>query len=200
MHRLRLAIAIGIVGILGLVAVLAWPRGDDQDGGAVGPVTTTTTTAPTTSTIPASTTTTTEPTTTTLSEEARKAEVEAILQDLWFGWFDAIYRKDPDALWEVVATSAKHAEGVAAMEIADFGEPTPEGVRVEVLEILLDRGDCLVVHDRVSVGGFTTEGSSEAVDVLWPDERYGWRRATSWANPNDLWLGDCDDLVREETP
>jgi hypothetical protein len=200
MHRLRLAVAIGIVGILGVIAVLAWPRDEDPGGDAAGPTATTTTAPPTTSSTPPSTTTTTEPTTTTISAEARIAEVEAILRDLWFGWFDAIYRKDAAALWEVVATSTKHAEGVQAMEFAEFGEPTPEGVQVEVLEILLDRTDCLVVHDRVSVGGFTIEGSSEAVDILWPDERYGWRRATAWVNPSDLWLSDCDDLQREETP
>jgi hypothetical protein len=38
------------------------------------------------------------------------------------------------------------------------------------------------------------------VSVLWPDERYGWRFANLLGHPNDLWLGDCDDLVREETP
>jgi hypothetical protein len=201
MYRLRLAVAIGIVGILGLVAVLAWPRaGDPEDGG--GPVTTTTTTVPTTTTA-APTTTTTEPATTTLSEEARRAEVEAILQDLWFGWFDAIYRKDEGALWEVVATSAGHEDGIAAMAQSDLFTSIPElvGVEVQVTQILLDRPDCLVTHHNIDVSAFRGEGAvGESVTVLWPDAEGNWRFATHWQHPNDLWLGDCDDLAREETP
>jgi hypothetical protein len=35
---------------------------------------------------------------------------------------------------------------------------------------------------------------------LWSDDRHGWRFATAWLYPGDLWQGDCDDLAREETP
>jgi hypothetical protein len=46
----------------------------------------------------------------------RVAEVEGILRELWFGWFDAIYRKDPEALWEVDATQVGHAAGLAVLQ------------------------------------------------------------------------------------
>jgi hypothetical protein len=202
MHRLRLAVAIGIVGILGVIAVLAWPRDEDPGGDAAGPTATTTTAPPTTSSTPPSTTTTTEPTTTTISAEARIAEVEAILRDLWFGWFDAIYRKDADALWEVVATSTIHQSGVEAFEVLPFArEPAADLVQVSIIDVLLDRSDCLVVHHEIDISEVRGEPAATAVvSVLWPDERYGWRFATSWANPNDLWLSDCDALQREQTP
>jgi hypothetical protein len=203
MHRLRLAVAIGIVGILGVIAVLAWPRGEDPGGDAAGPTTTTTTAAPATTVTTASTTTTTEPdTTTTISAEARIAEVEAILRDLWFGWFDAIYRKDADALWEVVATSTGYEDGLAAMQTLEFlVQPTAETTYVSVREILLDRADCLVVALELQAQGYLgPDATTVSVDVLWPDERYGWRLATRWTDRNDQWLSDCDDLQREQTP
>ncbi len=131
------------------------------------------------------------------------AEVEGILRGLWFGWFDAIYRKDPDALWEVVATEKLYEAGVAAMDREGlFTEaPTREGTVVEVLEVLLDRPDCLVVWNRVDVSVYRGAGAvSSSVDVLWPDPRYGWRQATAWSGPGDLWINDCDLVTRESTP
>ena len=55
--------------------------------------------------------------------------MEAILTDVWFGWFDAIYQKDPDALWRVVATTPFHEAGLRAMEQLSFDEQIARPVR-----------------------------------------------------------------------
>jgi hypothetical protein len=148
-------------------------------------------------------TTTEEPASTTItSEEQRRAEVEELLGDLWFGWFDAIYRKDPDALWRVVATTQRYDAAVGAMNSLTFLQaPTREGVIVRDLDLLLDREDCMVAFYEIDVSSFRgDEMVSTGVSVMWPDERYGWRFATSWLFANDLWQQDCDNLQREITP
>jgi hypothetical protein len=178
-----------VVGLGAMVVVLL------QDDLAPTPTTSVSTTTTTSSPTTASSTATTSTTT----ADQRLAEVETILQELWFGWFDAIYRKDADALWEVVATRPFHDAGVAAMETLDFTEPpTRSGVTVEVETVLLDRVDCLVVHHQASASFI--EASNSTVSVMWPDERYGWRFATGWMLPDDRWLQDCDDMTRESTP
>jgi hypothetical protein len=151
---------------------------------------------------PPSTSASTEPTTLTTTAEQRLAEVEDLLGDLWFGWFDAIYRKDADALWEVVATTTFHEAGVDAMRSTNFiAPPNLTGVRIARTEILLDSQECLVVSHEADLTAFLGEaGSSEVVSVLWPDDRYGFRFATDWQFRNDLWQSDCDNLEREMTP
>jgi hypothetical protein len=160
--------------------------------------------APTTTPAPSTTvviTTTVEASTTVPTEDQRQAEVEDILTDLWFGWFDAIYRKDADALWEVVATTAKFEAGVEAMNTLVFVHPpTPDGIDVKIDKLLLDRTDCLVPFGTTTATFLNGEPSVKGLEVLWPDPRHGWRLATSWVHAEDLWLADCDDVVRENTP
>jgi hypothetical protein len=186
------------VAVLALTLIVLSVRGDSSSNPstttvAAGPSTTTTESAPST--------TTTAATTLTTTAEQRLAEVEALLQQLWFGWFDAIYRKDPDALWEVVATTTFYDAGVAAMETMEFiAAPTSEGVLIEDLSILLDRPDCLVVENSIDMTAFRGLDGDTTVSVLWPDIGFGFRFATGWQFANDLWLNDCDNLVREVTP
>ena len=128
--------------------------------------------------------------------------MKAILEDLWFGWFDAIYRKDEDALWEVVATQEAHDAGTALMSEPNVFVSAPvAGSSVVSQAILLDREDCLVVKTNLDFSSFRGPGmTAETVSVLWPDDRYGWRFATDWQHADDLWLNDCDNLSRPETP
>jgi hypothetical protein len=189
--------------IAALAGILIWAL--LRDAGAGPPLTlavTTTATTATTSPTSLETTTTVGETTSTTTAEQRLAEVEEILRELWFGWFDAIYRKDEDALWEVVATTRNYEAGLAAMETMEFvAEPNPEEVKVISLDLLLDRNDCLVINQQLDFSAFRGEGiGSQLVTVFWPDTRYGWRIATHWQYPNDLWLQDCDNLEREQTP
>jgi hypothetical protein len=139
----------------------------------------------------------------TTQAASREEEVKAILEDLWFGWFDAIYRKDEDALWAVVATQNNFEAGQNAM--SDEGvftrAPTAGDVQLVDFEILLDRPDCLVVSQQVDVSPFRA-GPAEftTVTVLWPDDQQRWRMATQWQYVDDLWIHDCDDLTRADTP
>jgi hypothetical protein len=142
-----------------------------------------------------------EASTTSKTEEQREAELEEILTDLWFGWFDAIYRKDTDALWDVVATTPFHQAGVEAMTAASFDvAPVAGDLDVVVETILLDREDCLVVLNTISMPFLAGAPTNTSVKVMWPDPDRGWRFATSWLYPGDRWQADCDDIVREETP
>ena len=191
---------VGVVAVLALTLIVLSVRGGSP------PVSATTTTliaAPTTTdttSLPSSNTNA-ESTTVTTSAAQRTAEVEALLQDLWFGWFDAIYRKDPDALWQVVATTTFHNAGVAQMESMEFiAAPTRNQVVIADLTILLDRRDCLVVENSIDMTAFRGFLGDTTVTVMWPDERYGLRFATGWQFANDLWLNDCDNLVRDFTP
>ena len=200
MMRLRQGFAAGIVVVLAVVAVVAFVRGGDVESVPEAVTATTSTVTSLTTTTQATTTSTAEPTTSTTTD--RVTEVEAILQDLAFRWFDAIYRKDPDALWEVVATEQGYDAGIAAFDSMTFtGAPSRDGTIVAVKEILLDRSDCLVVWHRLDVTAYRgAEATTEKVLVLWPDQRFGWRWATVWSGPGDLWRNDCDLVTRPVLP
>lgn len=189
---------MGIVGVLALaLGGLLWRN---RNTAAPTPSSTTTLLAIVTTSTSTSTTPTTVPAPTTTTEEQRIAEVEAILTDLWFGWFDAIYREDANALWAVVATNPQYESGLTAMTELQFVEaPSTEAITVTNAEILLDRPDCLVAFYIVDFA-VVSEQASPLVSVMWPDERYGMRFATHWLYANDLWLADCDEVVRQETP
>ena len=158
------------------------------------------TTIATTSTTSTSSTSTTS---ITISPEARIAEVEVILEDLYLRRFDAIYRRDESVLADIVALQGSYDAAVDAMPTAEFiASPAEVGVDVTVLGILLDRPDCLVLHydmdvSRIFGPGRTTGG----VRVLWPRGDDGpWRMARSWSGPGDLWNVDCDLVDRTEIP
>ena len=187
------------MAVLALTLIVLSVRGDSSSNSST---TTVVAGPPTSTTTSASSTTTTAATTLTTTAEQRLAEVEALLKDLWFGWFDAIYRKDPDALWQVVATTTFYDAGVAAMETMTFQSgPERNDISIVSLEILLDRPDCLVASQNVDVSPFRGPGTLiQNVSVLWQDTQYGFRFATDWVHPGDLWLQDCDNLTRETTP
>src|SRR3990172_3431376 len=136
----RWRILAGVALVVALAGLLAWGLLSDSRGEppttSTGPLAITTSTEPTTTV--AEITTTVLATTSSTTEEQRIAEVEEILRDLWFGWFDAIYRKDADALWEVVATTTQYESGIAAMDSLEFTAPPSRGaIEVDVTEILL---------------------------------------------------------------
>jgi hypothetical protein len=201
--RWRPALSLGVIAALAVGVWAALSSGDEEAPAS----TTTTTTTPATSTSLATTTTAAPPTTdttvgttsstaapdTTISSEARLEEVRLILEDLWFRWFDAIYRNDEDAVRAVIATEAGLEDfREAVTSVAYAGSPSRGDVLVEHPEILRDDEQCLVVYSTLNVSGFVEEpGTSAGVDVLWPHEA-GWRRATRWGNRGDIWEQDCD--------
>jgi hypothetical protein len=200
LSRWRLVAGVGVVAVLALTLIVLSVQGSSPSASST--TTTLSTEATTIATqSPPSTSASTEPTTLTTTAEQRLAEVEELLGDLWFGWFDAIYRKDSDALWQVVATSQFHNDGKAAMNTMTFiAAPTREDVLVGNVSILLDRPDCLVVQQYVDMSGFRGVIGEDTVRVLWPDVQRGFRFATAWQFSNDRWLDDCNDLARETTP
>lgn len=204
MSRLRQGIAAGIVVVLAVVVVVvAFAPGDDPEPVSEAVATSTSTSTSASVGSVGSTSSSTSSTTSTTEPSDRVAEVQAVLQDLWFRWFDAIYRKDPDALWEVVATQRFYDAGVAAMGQKGLfaSAPTLDGTRVAVNEILLDRPDCMAVWYRLDVTEYRGEGATtEKLLVLWPDPRYSWRMATAWGGPGDLWRNDCDLVTRPVLP
>lgn len=212
--RWRPALSAGVIVAL---AVAVWAAvssgGDDPPDTTVAALTTSTAaTATTVTTMAAVTATTadsptataptsTATTATTTDSEVRVEEVRLILEDLYFRWFDAIYRNDEAAVREVVATEARLA---AFHEMAaNHGYPSPparEAVRVLELTVLLDSPDCLVVFNTLDLSEWLGDGErSSGVDVLWPHET-GWRRATLWTHPNDLWRTDCEADRSDELP
>ncbi|HKY46685.1 MAG TPA: hypothetical protein VJQ79_01765 [Acidimicrobiia bacterium] len=196
MGRWRLVAGVGVVAVLALTLIVLSVRGDSSSS----PSTTTLVAVPTTTTRSTPSTTTAVATTQTTTAEQRLAEVEMLLQELWFGWFDAIYRKDQAALWKVVATTTFYKDGMAAMNSMEFiAKPTIQTVLVDEVTILLDRPDCLVVENSIDMTAFRGINGDKTVRVLWPEDPYGFRFATAWLFPNDLWLDDCDNLARETT-
>ena len=178
---------------------MLWPRGDP--GGQVE-VTLPEAVAPTTATslAPTTTTTTLMGTTTTavgVNVVETVEEAEAILRELWFGWFEGIYNQDEDRIREVVATQRFLDNARAAFETMEFiKEPRPSDITISGLEILRSDEECLVLWSRVDASPIVGEGAvSESVDVLrWVDD--SWRMATAWVYKEDLWAQDCE-LVLE---
>lgn len=177
------ALAIGVWAL--------WPREGEGPSTTTVPVaaatTTTTTTVPVTNTGAA--------TTTTIEEVGPRVvetveEAEAILRELWFGWFEGIYHQDEDRIREVVATegfleAARDQFGV--MEFAE--EPTPAGIVFSDTEILRSDEGCLAVWSSVTAQ--FREGRSEGVYVIRRlDDVWGF--ASSWVFREDLWEQDCD--------
>ena len=199
----RAAIAIGMIGVM--LAALVWLLISDGDSDPEAVPTTPLTVAPTTTTTSATTTTgVPETTTTSLDPDARLAEVERILEDLFIGWYDAVYRKDESVLSDIVAVQPLHDAALNAMEgtIEFVHPPTAETMTITAYEILLDRPDCLVVHFRRDMSGVLVDGfADDGVQILWPRESDGsYRLARTWTNPGDLWQDDCDVLDRSDIP
>src|SRR5690606_2934523 len=108
---MRAGLSVGVIVTLVIAIWVAVSSGDDEPATTTVESTTTsaTTLATTTTTTPPATTATTSgstttPTETTVDEEARIEEVRLILEDLYFRWFDAIYRNDEEAVREAIAT------------------------------------------------------------------------------------------------
>jgi hypothetical protein len=197
----RAAIAFGMIGVM--LAALVWSLVSDGDSDPEAVPTTQITVAPTTTTTgPTTTTTVAETTTTSLDPDARVAEVSRILEDLWIGWYDAIFREDESSLAEIVAVRLLYDDAVNAMGSAEFlAPPSDDTVAVSVYSILLDRPDCLVVHFQRDLRGILgEEAQRDGVQVLWPREDGAYRLARLWTNPGDLWQDDCDLMDRDEVP
>ena len=200
MSRWRLVAGVGVVAVLALTLIVL-----SVQGGSPSPSTTTTlvVSPPTTTSTSAVSTTAAEPTTLTTSAEQRLVEVEELLGDLWFGWFDAIYRKDPDALWQVVATTTFHDDGSSSDGHDGIYRRYPIGAMSSSrnVAILFDQARLpgrrkLRGHDRIPWTYAVTQ----------PSRSFGQTCATAFASlrvgssPMTFGCNDCDNLIREVTP
>lgn len=195
MPRLKTGLSIGVMVALAIAIWAALASGDSDPE----PTTTTTTTtlATSTTTAPTTTTSTTTPPQTsvpdtTVNAEARREEVRLILEDLYFGWFDAIYHNDEEAVREVVATSNNIEDFHQAVESLTLPSPPIRAeIQVKDVEILRDDDRCLVTYSILDVSQWRGEGAlSEGVNVLLPVEGE-WRFGTAWTHRYDLWEADC---------
>jgi hypothetical protein len=187
----RRAMAGLIVVGLGLGIWMLWPRGDQAS-----PVTTTPSAVETTSTTrqPEPTTTSMAMTTTTVEEThvvETVEEAEAILRELWFGWFEGIYNQDEDRIREVVATEEQVEAALEQFGAMEFlSEPNPSAFSFTETEILRADEQCLAVWSEVNARKLIG-ASNDGVHIFrWYSA--GWTFVSQWDQQEDLWEADCD--------
>ena len=179
-------IAVGLaIGVWAL-----WPRGEPDPS----PTTTVNAVASTTTTMVANQTTTS--TTAKSHVVTTVEEAEAVLRQLWFGWFEGIYNQDEERIREVVTTQgllddARRAFGTLALVKA----PEARDITFASVEILLSDETCLVIWTSTDLSAIRGPDTlRDGVDVLrWTDD--GWRLASAWALRNDLWEADCGAIL-----
>ncbi|NND03246.1 MAG: hypothetical protein HKN91_10705 [Acidimicrobiia bacterium] len=171
--------------------------------------TSTTSTAPTTEAPPVTTEapTTTEATTTTEDPDARRAEIQALVEEAHIGRLQAIYDEDADALLRWVGSQAEYEDGLEAMERLNYlVRPTSEVVSVIVDDVLLDRADCVVTVDTIGVGDGVIDGvsagSSTSIGIWWPSDDGRFLHGAVWqqGTPEFQWIEECDIAIRGVTP
>lgn len=177
---------------------------------APGTTATSTTAGPTTTEAPTTTegtTTTATVVTTTEDPDARRAEIEALVGAAVIGRLQAIHDKDADTLLHWVGSQAKYDDALDAMDRNVYLQrPSIETFAVSVLEVLLDRPDCVVTIDTVTVGSGVIEGfdggSSTNIGIWWPADDGRFLHGAVWAEgtPQFQWIEECDIALRGVTP
>jgi len=199
--RARVGLGLGVIAALAIAIWAAVSQGGDEP-----PPTTTTSTLTTsstesrpssTSTTVSTTTSTTEALPTTAAEttgdpQDRTEEARQILRDLYYRWFDAIYRKDENAVLEISATSNNLDDFRRAISSVEFPRgPERSDIVIRDLEILRWDDSCLVVYAALDLSSWRGEGRvSTVVNVLLPVDGQ-WLFGTTWLYKDDLWQDDC---------
>jgi hypothetical protein len=149
--------------------------------------TTTTSTTVVTSTSEVDTTTTSEGSNVVTTVE----EAEAILRELWFGWFEGIYNRDEDRIREVVGSSQQ-----VDAAVAQFGQleltraPMTSDFTFTDTEILHASDDCTAIWTQTTASGFTSIGF-EGVHIFRQSEE-SWFFVSLWTHRDDLWEAECE--------
>lgn len=186
--------ALVVVG-LAVGVVLAWPSGNESPPDTLAEATTSTSTS-----VPPDPTTSVADTTTTTADNGETShvvetveEAEAILRELWFGWFEGIYNEDEDRIREVVVLEETVDRARDSFDIDFEREPQPEDISFNETEILRSDAKCLAVETELLLSGFR-EGLSRAVEVLrWTAS--GWKSLSTWTDRGDLWEADCESSL-----
>lgn len=191
----RVIVALIAVALAVAVFVL-WPRSDGENPSdpQAGPTTTTTTLSATTTTAAVSTTTS-WPTSTVTDVQVVETveEAEAILRDLWFGWFEGIYNQDEARIREVVILEETVETARASFGTEFERAPEPTDINFSETEILRADGECLAVSTDLILTGFRTGRSSGVEVIRWTTD--GWKSLSTWSDPNDLWEADCESSL-----
>jgi len=191
----RLIAGLVVVG-LAIGVWLLWPEGDLAVSTTTSAVATPTT-VPVTPTSSAPPAITPDPSTTSTTEDSHVVETveeaEAILRELWFGWFEGIYNQDEDRIREVVATEESVSAAKESFGIEFPEAPSPSSISFTNTEILRSDKECLAGWPTMVLSGFR-EGSTEGVNVLRMKDGE-WIRLSLWALQDDLWEDDCDSLL-----
>jgi hypothetical protein len=107
----------------------------------------------------------------------RLAEIEAIFADLEFRRLDALYREDEEAFRAVFANEAYLEESLDVLGVFVVpGEPAPSLVDVVVIQVLVDREDCLAAEIDVVAPEVLDSDTSEPVPIVLsrlPDDTWG---------------------------
>ena len=187
MNRTRHEVALVIVVALAAFTALAL-RPPEQAVVALPATTTTTAEVVTTTTLP--------PTTTTTVVD-RHTEVEGIVAELYFHWFDGLYRRDLETIDRVAGVNRIFEWAEEAFDRVVFTEaPTRQALGVDLKRILLDRPDCLVVSAAIDFRSFVdVENVMDTVDVLFPVGDH-WGFAKFYKYEREMWQADCDHLQR----
>lgn len=178
-----------VVG-LGIGIWLLWPWGNEASTTSTSVLAAGTTTT----SVAVTTTTTTLPATTTTVEESHVVETveeaEAILRELWFGWFEGIYNQDEERIREVVATDHQFNLGKNQFGQMSFeGPPGRADLAFADTEILKADDQCLAVWTTTTLSGFSS-GNTSDVHILRLTDR-GWGIFGLWTFKGDLWEDDC---------
>ena len=195
---MRRVISVLVVVGLALAVVLLWANRGGETTPGTDAQATSTTSQPTTTTLPAETTTLADTTTSSPTEievVETVEQAEAILRELWFGWFEGIYNEDEDRIREVVVLEETVEQAVANFGNADFSRaPNPADISFTGTEILRADEQCLAVWTVLNVEGFVESRNSDGVEILrWTTD--GWKSLTTWQNKDDLWEADCDSTL-----
>lgn len=187
-----------VVGLAVAVALLLVNRDGDAPSDTVAEGTTTTTSA-VTSTLPSATTTTVAVTTSSPTEMQvveTVEDAEAILRELWFGWFEGIYNEDEDRIREVVVLEETVDTARESFGVMQFSAPpTQSGIELADTELFRSDSDCIAVWTNMDVGTFRSEAAgTSGVNILRKVEG-NWRLLSVWPNRGDLWESDCESVL-----
>ena len=189
---MRRVISVLVVVGLALAVVLLWANRGGETTPGTDAQATSTTSQPTTTILPAETTTLADTTTSSPTEVEvveTVEQAEAILRELWFGWFEGIYNEDEDRIREVVATEHQLQLAIEQFDSMSFeAEPSIDDFSYSDTEILLATDSCTVVWTTGTFSGFVEAETADVHVLRWDD---GWKFFGLWRSPDDLWEDDC---------
>ncbi len=185
---IRWLIAVALVAGLAIGVWVLWPQAEPAPS-------TTTTVNVSTSTSSLAATTTTQSSSTTLAPQVVTTveEAEAILAELWFGWFEGIYNQDEARIREVVGSQTALDNALAQFGVMEFtAAPEPAGIHVAEVEILRSDSSCAAMWAAVQAD--FRQGATSGVHVF---RHVGdsWLLVSLWVHREDLWEADCESQL-----